>query len=163
MVTLVPALLAFLIGAPKTGSKGLPYNSALLFTGKAAIPLAPQHDPHSRRLEIRYGIESNRFMVFRSLSTKRTPTSSRRSSPKEHHVSSLPPSSFLYSLSLSTIDHRIDPLPESSNNSMALQFSLQNMLDLIKYVVTIIFNKPSQFKCVPSPSPPPLCRTLTYR
>lgn len=30
---------------------------------------------------------------------------------------------------------------------MALQFSLQNVLDLVKYVVTIILHRPSQFKC----------------
>lgn len=30
---------------------------------------------------------------------------------------------------------------------MALQFSLQNMLDLVKYVVTMILNQPSEFKC----------------
>lgn len=30
---------------------------------------------------------------------------------------------------------------------MALQFSLQNLLDLVKYVVTMILNKPSEFKC----------------
>lgn len=30
---------------------------------------------------------------------------------------------------------------------MALQFSLQNVLDLAKYIVTIILRRPSQFKC----------------
>lgn len=39
VITLVPALLAFFIGAPRIGSKGLPYNSALLFTGKLQFPL----------------------------------------------------------------------------------------------------------------------------
>lgn len=34
--------------------------------------------------------------------------------------------------------------------SMALQFSLQNMLDLVKYVVTMILNQPSEFKCTRS-------------
>ncbi|BGP14826.1 hypothetical protein JCM10213_002735 [Rhodosporidiobolus nylandii] len=29
---------------------------------------------------------------------------------------------------------------------MGLQFSLQNMLDLVKYVVTIVLSRPSQFK-----------------
>lgn len=37
---------------------------------------------------------------------------------------------------------------------MALQFSLQNALDLIKYVVTIVLHRPSQFKCASTRSAP---------
>ncbi|GAA5840724.1 hypothetical protein JCM5353_005745 [Sporobolomyces roseus] len=94
VITLVPALLAFFVGAPRTGSKGLPYNSALLFTGMALS---------------RIGLWSFDLCQLKEL------------------------------------QQALDDHPRK-NTIMALQFSLQNMLDLIKYVVTIIFNKPDQFK-----------------
>ncbi|GAA6061409.1 hypothetical protein JCM10212_004467 [Sporobolomyces blumeae] len=93
-VTLVPALLAFFVGAPHTGSRGLPYNSALLFTGMALS---------------RIGLWSFDLCQLKEL------------------------------------QQALDNHPRK-NTIMALQFSLQNMLDLIKYVVTIIFSRPNEFK-----------------
>ncbi|GAA5885225.1 hypothetical protein JCM16303_005963 [Sporobolomyces ruberrimus] len=94
VITLVPAVLAFFVGAPKVGSKGLPYNSALLFSGMALS---------------RIGLWSFDLCQLKELQEALN-------------------------------DH------PRKNTIMALQFSLQNMLDLIKYIVTIIFNKPSEFK-----------------
>ncbi|GAA5950123.1 hypothetical protein JCM3765_004204 [Sporobolomyces pararoseus] len=94
VVTLIPAVLAFFIQPPKTGSRALPYNSALLFTGMALS---------------RVGLWSFDLCQLKELQEALN-------------------------------DH------PRKNTIMALQFSLQNVLDLIKYVVTIIFNKPSEFK-----------------
>ncbi|GAA5975498.1 hypothetical protein JCM10908_005179 [Rhodotorula pacifica] len=46
---------------------------------------------------------------------------------------------------LKELQQALDDHP-NRNSIMALQFSLQNMLDLVKYVVTMILNKPSEFK-----------------
>ncbi|GAA6020003.1 hypothetical protein JCM8202_004950 [Rhodotorula sphaerocarpa] len=46
---------------------------------------------------------------------------------------------------LKELQQALDNHP-NRNSIMALQFSLQNLLDLVKYVVTMILNKPSQFK-----------------
>ncbi|BGO90469.1 hypothetical protein NBRC10512_006745 [Rhodotorula toruloides] len=46
---------------------------------------------------------------------------------------------------LKELQQALDTHPEK-NALMALQFSLQNVLDLVKYVVTIILHRPSQFK-----------------
>ncbi|GAA5914652.1 uncharacterized protein JCM6883_001031 [Sporobolomyces salmoneus] len=94
VITLIPAVLAFFVSPPKTGNRGLPYNSALLFTGMALS---------------RIGLWSFDLCQLKELQEALN-------------------------------DH------PRKNTIMALQFSLQNCLDLIKYVVTIIFNKPEQFK-----------------
>ncbi|GAA5961411.1 hypothetical protein JCM8115_003438 [Rhodotorula mucilaginosa] len=46
---------------------------------------------------------------------------------------------------LKELQQGLDDHP-NRNSIMALQFSLQNMLDLVKYVVTMILNQPSEFK-----------------
>ncbi|GAA5880508.1 hypothetical protein JCM3774_000631 [Rhodotorula dairenensis] len=46
---------------------------------------------------------------------------------------------------LKELQQALDDHP-NRNSIMALQFSLQNLLDLVKYVVTMILNQPSQFK-----------------
>ncbi|GAA6008465.1 hypothetical protein JCM10207_007121 [Rhodosporidiobolus poonsookiae] len=46
---------------------------------------------------------------------------------------------------LKELQQALDHHPRK-NSIMALQFSLQNMLDLVKYVVTIVLSRPSQFK-----------------
>ncbi|BGP69235.1 hypothetical protein NBRC10513v2_002578 [Rhodotorula toruloides] len=46
---------------------------------------------------------------------------------------------------LKELQQALDSHPEK-NALMALQFSLQNVLDLVKYIVTIILHRPSQFK-----------------
>ncbi|POY76866.1 hypothetical protein BMF94_0118 [Rhodotorula taiwanensis] len=46
---------------------------------------------------------------------------------------------------LKELQQALDDHP-NRNSIMALQFSLQNMLDLVKYIVTMILNRPSEFK-----------------
>ncbi|GAA5945807.1 hypothetical protein JCM10213_002736 [Rhodosporidiobolus nylandii] len=94
VVTLVPALLAFFVGAPPDGKQGPAYNDALLFTGMALS---------------RVGLWAFDLCQLKELQQA-----------LEHHP--------------------------RKNSIMGLQFSLQNMLDLVKYVVTIVLSRPSQFK-----------------
>ncbi|GAA5962830.1 hypothetical protein JCM21900_004101 [Sporobolomyces salmonicolor] len=94
VISLIPAVLAFFVGAPATGQRGLPYNSALLFTGMAVS---------------RIGLWSFDLCQLKELQEALN-------------------------------DH------PRRNTIMALQFSLQNMLDLVKYIVTIILSRPAQFK-----------------
>ncbi|GAA5931985.1 uncharacterized protein JCM15063_001092 [Sporobolomyces koalae] len=94
LLTLTPAVLAFFVNPPQSGARGLPYNSALLFTGMALS---------------RIGLWSFDLCQLKGLQEALN-------------------------------DH------PRKNTIMALQFSLQNLLDLVKYVVTIIFDKPSEFK-----------------
>ncbi|GAA5835722.1 hypothetical protein JCM11251_007408 [Rhodosporidiobolus azoricus] len=93
-ITLIPALLAFFVGAPPDGQPAVAYNDALLFSGMALS---------------RVGLWSFDLCQLKEL------------------------------------QQALDDHPRR-NSIMALQFSLQNMLDLIKYVVTIILHRPSQFK-----------------
>ncbi|GAA5851103.1 hypothetical protein JCM8547_004133 [Rhodosporidiobolus lusitaniae] len=93
VITLIPALLAFLAFEPSMGRGGLAFD-ALLFTGMALS---------------RIGLWSFDLAQLKEL------------------------------------QEALDDHPRK-NSIMALQFSLQNSFDLVKYVVTIILNKPSQFE-----------------
>ncbi|GAA6000247.1 uncharacterized protein JCM10292_004052 [Rhodotorula paludigena] len=94
VITLVPALLAFFVGAPPDGERAPAYNDVLLFSGMALS---------------RVGLWSFDLAQLKEL------------------------------------QQALDEHPRR-NAIMALQFALQNIFDLIKYVVTIILNRPSQFK-----------------
>ncbi|KPV76171.1 uncharacterized protein RHOBADRAFT_34793 [Rhodotorula graminis WP1] len=94
VVTLIPAVLAFFVGAPPDGERGPGWNDALLFSGMALS---------------RIGLWSFDLCQLKEL------------------------------------QEALNDHPQR-NSIMALQFSLQNMFDLVKYGVTIVLNRPSQFK-----------------
>ncbi|BGP38845.1 hypothetical protein JCM10449v2_002783 [Rhodotorula kratochvilovae] len=94
VVTLIPAVLAFFVGAPPDGKRGPTWNDALLFAGMAVS---------------RIGLWSFDLCQLKELQEALN-------------------------------DH------PRRNSIMALQFSLQNIFDLVKYAVTIVLHRPSQFK-----------------
>jgi len=94
VVTLVPVLLSFYVGAPSDGEKGPTWNSGILFSGMALS---------------RIGLWAFDLCQLKELQT-----------------------------TLATHPRR--------NSITALQFSLQNVADLAKYILTIILSRPAQFK-----------------
>ncbi|GAA6025360.1 hypothetical protein JCM11491_002746 [Sporobolomyces phaffii] len=119
VITLVPAVLAFFVQPPKTGARGLPYNSALLFTGKSSLT--------SPRFDLNPSATNSEGDLVPGMALSRIG---------------------LWSFDLCQLKELQEALNDHprKNTIMALQFSLQNLLDLVKYVVTIIFNKPSEFR-----------------
>ncbi|CEQ41462.1 SPOSA6832_03178, partial [Sporobolomyces salmonicolor] len=119
VISLIPAVLAFFVGAPATGQRGLPYNSALLFTGKlrSSLKLAPA----PATLDGEGGPDDSRLLGMA--------------------VSRIG----LWSFDLCQLKELQEALNDHPRRN-TMHFSLQNMLDLVKYIVTIILSRPAQFK-----------------
>ncbi|KAI5481701.1 hypothetical protein MNV49_002927 [Pseudohyphozyma bogoriensis] len=94
VLSLIPVLLSFFIGAAPEGKRSVPWNAAILFTGMALS---------------RIGLWSFDLCQLKELQT------------------------VLH-------DH------PRRNSITALQSSLQNVLDLLKYILTMVLSRPSQFK-----------------
>ncbi|KAK4703100.1 solute carrier family 40 (iron-regulated transporter), member 1, partial [Phenoliferia sp. Uapishka_3] len=94
VVTLLPVLLSFFVGAAKEGQRSSPWNAAMLFTGMALSRIG--------------------LWAFDLCQTKE--------------------------IQITLQDH------PRRNSIMALQYSLQNLLDMTKYVLTIVLSQPRQFK-----------------
>ena len=137
VVTLLPVLLSFFIGAPKEGQKSPPWNAAMLFTGKS-----------SARLSSSCPVDVAGLFTLIYLRIKGWPY--HESDFGVLICANLKSSRYKpYLLSQTATDVPVQTTLQDHprrNSITALQYSLQNILDMAKFLLTIILSRPSQFK-----------------